>query len=77
MEPLTPQQQLVCTALGLTSLPETKEDLDAALLKLESLELNALTNIAPSLPKPPSMKSGTYKSDAVSKCSCNYSCNYR
>jgi hypothetical protein len=53
------KQELVCKALGLTNLPQTKEELDEALSKLEDLALNELKNIAPPLPKPPQMTSGT------------------
>jgi hypothetical protein len=49
----------LCKALGLETLPQTKEELDQALAKLETLELNALTNIAPPLPTPPQMNTGS------------------
>jgi tubulinyl-Tyr carboxypeptidase len=56
------KQQLICKALGLSELPQTKEELDAALLKLEKLEMESLKDVAPSLPKAPAMNSGSMSS---------------
>ena len=59
---LTPQQTAVCKALGLNELPQTKADLDAALAKLEQLDIGALADVAPPLPKRPELKNGTMTS---------------
>ena len=65
MAELTTQQSRVCKALGLTQLPQTQIELDAALATLEKLQLDSLTETAminlkvcaPPLPKPPQMTS--------------------